>query len=420
MLERWCEALENQNSNSKQTRKRRTAPTATRPDIKTARRSEEITAVKEDKNTITADDTALHTEAVTEDNSSYASGADAVNDKDEAVTADDVNAEGGVSNPNDAGDEDNTSCADNTAVLTEAMTKDESYDVSGADAVNDKDEAVTADDVSDADGASGAYAASDANDTDDTAGGRDAEGYTLLDDADVPVSEGEENENDGTDMTDAENAGTAECASAEEKKGTERTRKIDWVFDMLELFVFTLTAVFIITSFFFRYSIVDGSSMDQTLADNQKLILTNFMYEPEQFDIVVVYSEDLGKPIVKRIIAVGGQKVRISKTGITVDGVELDESAYVYIDPLNTDSFENGEYVYDVTPSAKLTECVDDIKVVEGRYFEFTVPEGELFLMGDHRNNSEDSRRLGTIDEDAIIGKVILRFYPFDQFGKVE
>ena len=56
----------------------------------------------------------------------------------------------------------------------------------------------------------------------------------------------------------------------------------------------------------------------------------------------------------------------------------------------------------------------------DGVFYEITVPEGEIFVMGDHRNNSKDSRDIGTIHEDAIIGKVVLRFLPFNNFGKIK
>lgn len=185
-----------------------------------------------------------------------------------------------------------------------------------------------------------------------------------------------------------------------DEKAEVKSRRIDSLFDFIELFIFTLAAVFVITSFFFRYSVVEGDSMVGTLHNGDRLILTSFMYDPEPGDIIVVDSDVLDKVIVKRVIAVGGQTVRITATDVYVDGKKLNEP-YVYTD----DYYAFGEYTYEVPP--------------EG-YIEVTVPDGHVFVMGDHRNISEDSRNIGTIDEDAIIGKVIFRFAPFNKFGKVK
>ena len=189
----------------------------------------------------------------------------------------------------------------------------------------------------------------------------------------------------------------------DEVKEPEKMRKVDSLFDFIEIFVFTLAAVFIITSFFIRYSIVDGPSMQNSLQHGDKLLLTNFMYEPEYKDIVVVHSDVLDKVIVKRVIATEGQTVKITSTDVYVDGVKLDEP-YVYTDDYKNILGGYSEYKY----------------LPKGEVFEMTVPEGEIFVMGDHRNKSEDSRSIGTISEEAIIGKVILRFAPFDTFGRVD
>ena len=167
---------------------------------------------------------------------------------------------------------------------------------------------------------------------------------------------------------------------------------IESIFDFLELFVFTLAVVVLLLSFFFRHSVVDGDSMLGTLHNGEHLIISDLFYTPERGDIVVFEDHSTGfkKPLIKRVIGVGGDEIRISGKKVYLNG-ELLEEDYVYVDG----------YYSDVTIT-------------------LVVPEGELFVMGDHRNESSDSRIFGTISEDSVIGRVVLRFYPFDKFGAVD
>ncbi len=226
----------------------------------------------------------------------------------------------------------------------------------------------------------------------------------------------EENYEKGEDSekSDApEGDDTVEALSAEEEYRRalavrdKRLKRAKGAFDFLELFIFTLLAVLVVTTFFVRHSVVEGDSMLGTLEDGQSLLVSDFMYKPECGDIIVVadYTTQLKKPIVKRIIAVGGQTVKITRHGVYVDGKLLDEP-YVFTD--------GTVYEYNVIPSDALLE--NETLVTGYNYYELVVPEGELFVMGDHRNLSMDSREIGTVREDAIIGKVLVRIAPFDDF----
>ena len=196
----------------------------------------------------------------------------------------------------------------------------------------------------------------------------------------------------------------------------EKPRLIESIFEFVELLLLTLAAVFIITTFIFRHSVVDGDSMVGTLHNGENLIISNLFYEPAPGDIIVFedHGTDLSVPVVKRVIAIGGQKVRVTATDIIVNGQTLREDDYAY--------FSGGRRGYNVNPSPAVynTERYPDFIHVEDTYHEFTFPAGELFVLGDNRNISHDSRAFGTIKADSVFGRVLFRFYPLDKFGTVD
>ena len=202
---------------------------------------------------------------------------------------------------------------------------------------------------------------------------------------------------DGEDITEPSNDEEDEPKS---KYNPEKPRVMDWVFDVAEMFVFVLAVVILLTSFIFRHSIVDGQSMMNTLEHGDHLIISDLFYTPERGDIIVFedYSTSLRKAVVKRVIGLPGEtvEVRMNDLGdivVYINGELLDE-----------------DYAY----NAK--DCYVDKSSFNKP---IVVEENEIFVMGDNRYHSTDSRTssVGTISIDSILGKAILRFLPFDKFG---
>jgi len=184
-----------------------------------------------------------------------------------------------------------------------------------------------------------------------------------------------------------------------------RTQKILWeIYEFVEMVAAVTICVILGFTFIARLNIVDGGSMDNTLHHGQYLLISDLFYEPSPGDIVVLHditASPYDEPIVKRVIATGGQSVEIDFTTWTlkVDG-ETVEEPYMYL---------YGGYA---TLRAEYNIDADGI-------FRLTVPENEIFVMGDNRNKSGDSRQreLGTIDTRCVVGKAYLRLFPLPNFG---
>lgn len=196
--------------------------------------------------------------------------------------------------------------------------------------------------------------------------------------------------------SDTMSAGSKSDLTAKKRVRALFEELLDWINEIIKMLVIAV----LMCTFVVRPARVEGSSMLPTLVDKDMIILWNLCYEPRQGDIIAANSYNLpnadgtiGKIIVKRIIAVGGQEINI----------DFDEGK-VYVD---------GE-LFEVGGLANITTDR------ESNYdYPLTVPDGKYFVMGDNRQHSTDSRSalVGFIDRDDILGKAVFRIYPFNTAG---
>lgn len=166
------------------------------------------------------------------------------------------------------------------------------------------------------------------------------------------------------------------------------------IYDWIESGLTAVVCVILVFTFVARMVGVDGESMLPTLNDRDRVVASSAFYTPRRGDIVVITKpNDRHEPLVKRIIATGGQTVDIdfAEGVVTVDGQPLGEP---YI---NEPTWEQGDM-----------------------QFPQTVPQGYVFVMGDNRNHSWDSRftAVGMVDQRYILGKIVYRLMPYDQMGR--
>ncbi len=184
-----------------------------------------------------------------------------------------------------------------------------------------------------------------------------------------------------------------------------KTSFLSSILDILEMFVFAMCAVILILTSVFRLCTVSGASMENTFFAEEKLIISDFFYTPKRADIIVFHqtgkdARDLNEPLVKRIIATEGETVSIQYAS---------DQMIVTVTDINGNVFELQEdYAkYEgMPPYAAQT---------------VTVPENHVFVMGDNRYNSKDSRhpQVDFVDERRILGKVVFRLTPFSRMGVV-
>lgn len=173
------------------------------------------------------------------------------------------------------------------------------------------------------------------------------------------------------------------------------------IFSELRLLARVLAAVILVFHFLAQLIVVMGSSMVPTLHGGDLLVALRVHTALKTGDVVIVHKETpvIQETVVKRVIATGGQNVEIDyeRNLVYVDGVALEED---YINRTELYADDGGD---PMLPRGDLTALV--------------VPQGSVFVMGDNRNHSTDSRftyELGFIDEGYVTGKAVLCFFPFD------
>ncbi len=158
--------------------------------------------------------------------------------------------------------------------------------------------------------------------------------------------------------------------------------------EIIETLLLTFFIFWLVNSLVGRYRI-DGSSMNPTLQHGEYLLINNLAYylnEPERGDIIVFHHPNSDLNLIKRVIGLPGDQIEISNQHVKVNGVTLDEP-YIQAEPTYSGNW--------------------------------TVPEGEYFVLGDNRNSSSDSHSWQYLPKANIIGKAIFIYYPFNDWGRV-
>lgn len=183
--------------------------------------------------------------------------------------------------------------------------------------------------------------------------------------------------------------------AARGKKPAETLTMGQELYQTLKSLVWIVLVIIFLFTFVLRITVVDGESMENTLYHGNIVLVRSIAYTPEQGDIVVLTKESFrDQSIIKRVIAVEGQTVDIdyAASAVYVDGTALDEP-----------------YIKEWMQVPIYGDVVNHL----------TVPEGCVFVMGDNRNHSSDSRdpSIGVVDVRCVIGQAVLVMFPFSNLG---
>ena len=247
-----------------------------------------------------------------------------------------------------------------------------------------------------------------------------------------------------------------------EEKGGKTPSFISNLYDLTETCIFAAVVAVLLLFFVAKTGTVVGESMLDTMFPDDRYILTDLFYTPKQGDVIVFApgfeNDPEDKLWVKRIIAMGGQTVEIKDGGVYVDGERLEEDylprvAYIELkNGLSASVYvsENDELTVNYQRTLSRIESGDSVKLAgvmykieysggklyaNGEEMELsvietihnsgienpvTVPDGYIYVLGDNRTVSRDSRYIGPVDERTIVGHVLFRFWPFDEIGMVD
>ncbi|MFB1081404.1 signal peptidase I [Jeotgalibacillus sp. JSM ZJ347] len=169
-------------------------------------------------------------------------------------------------------------------------------------------------------------------------------------------------------------------------------------FEWLKALAVGVVIVLVVRIFLFSNYVVEGASMQPTLQDGNKLVINKIGYQIgdiDRFDVIVFHANE-SEDYVKRVIGLPGDEVSYEDDQLYINGEYYEEP---YLEEFRT---EEGRLTGDFT-----------LEEIPGGQIE--VPEGQLFVLGDNRQESLDSRIIGFIDQDSVVGKVNLRYWPLNE-----
>ena len=178
-------------------------------------------------------------------------------------------------------------------------------------------------------------------------------------------------------------------------------KKQNELFDWIKAIIIALIIAFLIRGFIISPIIVDGPSMQPTLYDRDQMIVNKFTYhfsEPERFDIVVFHATE-EKDYIKRVIGLPGEHVEVKNNQLYINDIKTDE----YFLNNNKEEIETIDFTLESLP---------------GNYD--VIPENKVLVLGDNRGNSTDSRMIGLVDINEIVGKTSLVYWPFQRIQFVK
>ncbi|WP_259391567.1 signal peptidase I [Paenibacillus sp. 1011MAR3C5] len=192
-----------------------------------------------------------------------------------------------------------------------------------------------------------------------------------------------------------------------DKKGGAYKEIIEWI----KALVIAVVLVFFIRQFLFSPFIVDGPSMEPNFESGERLIVNKILYtfrEPKFGEVVVFDVPEQGRKFIKRVIGVPGDKIKLEGDNLYINDQLVEET---YIKEAIEEAHARGElYNGDGTSYNFPNDLVQ----------EMVVPEGTIFAMGDHRDNSTDSRMIGFVEDKEVVGRADVIFWPLDKISFIK